>query len=287
MLKKSLSILNKILIIFSYFCHKDDYEGCQRKGGQMREGAAVQHSSLIVKVAERTAEIEQAMQLRYQSFIQDGGAAGSEGSAGMERDEYDAYCDHLIVVDEEQGQVVGTYRLLPGKRAVGGIGFYSETEFQLADFRRFQPDTLELGRSCISPAYRNGRAIQLLWEGIARYVNEHAMRYLIGCASMKPSHQEEVNEVYSSIRKCGISCDHFGIQPRPSHRITGLQEVDVSYSHKELIKRLPPLLKGYVWLGAKIAGEPACDPLFQTTDFFVLLETTSITDKYKRHFLHK
>lgn len=265
----------------------DDCEGCQRKGGQMREGAAVRHSSLIVKVAERTEEIEQAMQLRYQSFIPEGDPTGTEGSVGMERDEYDAYCDHLIVVDEENGQVVGTYRLLPGKRAAGAIGFYSETEFLLADFRRFQPDTLELGRSCISPAYRNGRAIQLLWEGIARYVNEHALRYLIGCASMKPSHQQEVNEVYSLVRKSGIHCDHFGIQPRPSHRIPGLQEVEVSCSHKELIKRLPPLLKGYVWLGAQIAGEPAYDPLFQTTDFFVLLETTNISEKYKRHFLHR
>ena len=48
---------------------------------------------------------------------------------------------------------------------------------------------------------------------------------------------------------------------------------------------VPPLLKGYLRLGAWIGGEPAHDPDFDCADFYVLLSLDRINPRYMRHFL--
>ncbi len=246
-----------------------------------------QQNPLVVRLAERTDEIEQAFRLRYEVFVEEEGNTNLITDTGLERDAYDEYCDHLIVEDLNAGRVVGTYRLLPGRRALQNGGFYSETEFDLTSFSGSKWNSLELGRSCVASDYRNGRAIQMLWEGIADYIRKEGYRYLIGCASLHSSGTQETNEVYSMLAKSGMITDRFGIRPLDTHRVQGLSLLPMDLNEKEMYRRLPPLLKGYCWLGAEIGGEPAYDPAFDTTDFFIVLEADKIAGKYKRRFLGK
>ncbi|WNR42272.1 GNAT family N-acetyltransferase [Paenibacillus roseipurpureus] len=246
---------------------------------------APQPAKLAVKLASNTGEIEQAMRLRYQVFVEEENNFRMLNERKLESDDFDAYCDHLIVQDLETEEVVGTYRLLPGDRAVEGIGFYSETEFDLSAYAQRKKQSLELGRSCVAPPYRDGRTIQLLWEGIAGYSSENGFSHLIGCASVHFAQMEALNEIYSLLRLKQVWTDRYGIQPLPSYRITGLSQIELSGSEKELFRKLPPLMKGYQWLGAEIAGDPAYDELFGTVDFFIVLEKEKVTRRYKRHFL--
>ncbi|OXM87906.1 GNAT family N-acetyltransferase [Paenibacillus rigui] len=245
-----------------------------------------QQSHLSVMLASRSEEIEQAMRLRYQVFVEEEKNMRLLNENGLEQDVYDAYCDHLIVKDVELDQVIGTYRLLPGDRALTGIGFYSETEFTLAGYEERKAQSLELGRSCIHPDYRGGKAIQMLWEGIASYITERNHHYLIGCASVHFQSLMELNAIYSMLRAKQVITDRYGIEPLPSHRIQGLQTVELECSEKELFRRLPPLMKGYQWLGAEIGGEPAYDAIFDTVDFLIVLEKDRVTRRYKKHFLN-
>ncbi|MFC4768273.1 GNAT family N-acetyltransferase [Effusibacillus consociatus] len=206
-----------------------------------------QVSSLSVKIAKSAAEIEKALRLRYKVFVEEARNINLFNEAGIERDEYDAYCDHLIVEDLESGQVVGTYRLLPGDRASLNLGFYSETEFDLSGFQEYKPFTLELGRSCIAEEYRGSRAIQMLWEGIADYITEHGHKYLIGCASVEMKNLLELNELYSMLKAKGVITDRFGIRPLETHRIEGLQSIEIDADDKTVFRKLPPLMKGYQW----------------------------------------
>lgn len=240
---------------------------------------------LSVKLAETLEDLERAYRLRYQVFVEEAGNERLANEEKVEQDRFDLYCDHLIVTDMDKDEVVGTYRLLPGDRAVDNIGFYSETEFDLRAFDEYKRNTLELGRSCIAPNYRNGKAIQLLWAGIARYIQQQNFQYLIGCASVPLSSVEELNEIYSMLKIHGILKDRYGIQPLNTHRVTGLQDLPIECSEKEMIRRLPPLMKGYQWLGAEIGGEPAYDPVFHTYDFLIILDTAKVTRRYRRHFL--
>ncbi|TMV46882.1 GNAT family N-acetyltransferase [Paenibacillus mesophilus] len=249
------------------------------------ESLQLQRAPLAVKLAERTDEIEQAFRLRYQVFAEEERNANLYNESAMERDRFDDYCDHLIVTDLETDTVIGTYRLLPGPRAMQHGGFYSETEFDLSGFGAYKWKSLELGRSCIAPAYRDGKAIQLLWEGIADYVKRSNYSYLIGCASVAAPTIGFVNELYSLLASGNLITDRFGIRPLETHRINELRAADVAFSEKELYRKLPPLMKGYRWLGAEIAGEPAYDPLFRTADFFIVLETANMTSRYRRRFM--
>ncbi|MBE1441819.1 MULTISPECIES: GNAT family N-acetyltransferase [unclassified Paenibacillus] len=243
-----------------------------------------QSSNLSVKLATHSDELEQALRLRYQVFVEEEKNMRLLNDTGLEQDEYDTYCDHLIVKDMDLDQVVGTYRLLPGERALTANGFYSETEFDLSLFQEHKARSLELGRSCIDPAYRGGKAIQMLWEGIARYIADRDIQYLIGCASVHLHSLEELNLIYSMLRNKQVITDRFGIRPLPTHRIQGLECSEYELTDKELFRRLPPLMKGYQWLGAEIGGDPAYDELFDTVDFFIVLEKDRVTRKYRKHF---
>lgn len=252
----------------------------------IRMGNAQPHSlPFEVKLAYRSDEIEQALRLRYQVFVEEERNLRLMNDSGLEQDRYDEFCDHLIVKDLNSQAVVGTYRLLPGPRVLQHCGFYSETEFDLSRYEDYKWNTLELGRSCVAAEYRNGRVIQLLWEGIADYIKQKGYRYLIGCASLHMGTIKELNELYTMLAVNHVITDRFGITPLETHRIPGLQLVNMELGEKELFRRLPPLMKGYKWLGAEIGGEPAYDEIFDTADFFIILEAEKITNSYKKKFL--
>jgi putative hemolysin len=88
------------------------------------------------------------------------------------------------------------------------------------------------------------------------------------------------------LRKKQVLTDRYGIAPLESHRIRGLQEIETELTDKEVFRKLPPLMKGYQWLGAEIGGDPAYDALFDTVDFFIILEKDRVTRRYKKHFLN-
>jgi len=246
--------------------------------------APAQAPILTLKLAQSCSEIEEALRLRYRVFVEEANNQALSHPSGLEQDEYDAICDHLIVRDQNTAEVVGTYRLLPGERALRYRGFYSETEFDLSAFQAYKSGALELGRSCVSAAYRGTRVIQMLWGGIAEYLSDHPHTHLIGCASLHLADLPDISEFYSMLKQHAMITDRFGIAPLETHRIQDLALRPSGCSEKELLRRLPPLLKGYRWMGAEIAGEPAYDPVFDTTDFFVVFATAQMTRRYQRHF---
>lgn len=111
-------------------------------------------------------------------------------------------------------------------------------------------------------------------------------QYLIGCASVHVDSLENLNAIYSMLRFKQVITDRYGIQPLESHHIPGLQQMPTELNEKEIFRKLPPLMKGYQYLGAEIGGDPAYDKLFETVDFFIVLEKDRLARKYKRHFLN-
>ena len=236
-----------------------------------------------VRLANTDEEVEKALRLRYQVFVEDE-RADLENDSHIEMDKFDQYCHHLIVKRLDTQEVIGTYRLLLGLKAIGGIGLYSEEEFDLAFFRPWLPYTVELGRSCVMPEWRGGRVISLLWEGIARYVLEHNVKYLVGCASISKSSLNNLDEIYSYLKQ-NYNFNNMIIKPRSLYKVENLKEVPLITEEKRLFRQLPPLIKGYLRAGAKICGEPAFDPVFNTIDFFLIFDRSKIVNKYKQNYL--
>lgn len=222
-------------------------------------------------------ELRAAQRLRYNVFTEDMGAQLSTRIPGVDEDIFDAYCDHLIVRDRVTDEVVGTYRILSPQRAKVLGCYYSESEFFLNRLDRIRSQLVELGRSCVHPDYRSGGVIMLLWSALAQYMKQHGYEYLIGCVSV--SMRDGGHQAASLFRKLeGKYMAAAEYQVFPKHAVP-LERLDCGIEIEP-----PPLVKGYLRLGAQVCGNPAWDPDFNTADFLMLMRMSAMHPRYAKHF---
>ena len=246
--------------------------------------------NLEIRLAETAAEIEAAQRLRYQVFYDEMNAIPSIETARLRRDAdpFDAYCDHLLVIDLEkpgpQPFICGTYRLLRRAVATENEGFYSAGEFDLATLLRQPGEVVELGRSCVHRDYRSGAVMQLLWRGIADYLSHYNITLMFGCGSLPGTDAEALMPALSYLH-------HFHLAPsdlRPralDDRYVGIDRVPLTrLDQKAARDMLPPLIKGYMRLGGFIGDGAVIDHQFNTTDVCIIVPTDHITEKYHRHY---
>ncbi len=236
-------------------------------------------SHLHVSLAQCESEIREAQKLRYRVFAEELGARLNCREPGVDHDLYDPYCEHLIVRDEENGRIVGTYRILSPQAARRVGGYYSENEFDLTRLQLLREGMVEIGRSCIDPDYRSGATIALLWSGLARYMAQGGYRHLIGCASIGMADGgHAAASLYHGLgaHLAPIEYRVFPRHPLPLERLFDGRPAE-----------MPPLIKGYLRAGAWIGGEPAWDPDFNTADLLILMPMSRVDQRYARHFLER
>ena len=244
---------------------------------------------LEVRLARSGAELAEAQALRYRIFYDEMGARPTAAMAKSERDfdAHDSICDHLLVIDtgSSRPEIVGTYRLLRQSVAAASGGFYSAGEYDLSPLIRNSAGAgqlLELGRSCVAPEHRNSATISLLWRGIASYLSAHGISHMFGCASLhgtNPAHHAaELSYLH-----------HHHLAP-PELRARALAYVPMNrlpaagYDLRAAQRDLPPLLKGYLRLGAMIGDGAFVDEQFNTVDVFVVMPVERITSRYLDRF---
>lgn len=243
----------------------------------MAEIIGAQGSGYSLLVATSPEEVEAAQRLRYRVFAEELGAT-VHGPDGLDTDEFDPFCDHLMVRHDATGDIVGTYRMMPPERAAACGKLYSDTEFDLSALDELRPSLVETGRSCVHADHRTGAVVSLVWTGIARYIVLSGHRYLAGCASVPLSDGGSyAASVWDMLREKHYAPEERRVTPRHPWSADGIERVD------RLV--LPPLVKGYLRLGAKVCGPPAHDPEFNVVDFFVLLDTQSVDERYVKFFL--
>ena len=234
------------------------------------------HYSLLV--ARDDAEVRAAQRLRHLVFAEELGARLPTTVAGLDVDEFDEFCDHLVVRDETSGEIVGTYRMLPPERAAEAGGLYSETEFDLSALAGIRGALVETGRSCVHPDHRTGAVVGLVWAGIARYLLLSGHSWLAGCASVPLfDGGSTAAGVWDVVRRKHLAPPEYGVTPR--------RPWDVAAVPAPARPVVPPLLRGYLRLGAWVCGRPAHDPDFAVADFFVLLSLERVDRRYLTFFL--
>lgn len=236
---------------------------------------------LFVELADGPEAVREAQALRYRVFGEELGATLKDGPSGLDVDELDDYCHHLLVRETGTGQVIGCTRLLNRADARRFGRFYSEGEFDLGPIPELPGNLLEVGRTCISAECRHGAAIAVLWSGVASYVRLHAIDYLFGCASMPLGQNDwQAAAIMNRLRRHAMAPDHLRVTPRlPLRAAEGPDTV--------LDAPLPTLLKAYVRLGALACGEPCRDPDFEVADVLMLLDVAALNPSYARHFLER
>lgn len=250
-----------------------------------------QTDRFIVKLAENHEEVEKAQRLRYEVFnLEQGRGLESAGKYGIDFDEFDKYCLHILVIDKETDSVKGTYRIHLGSIANSAKGFYSSKEFEIKGLYGIASKCMELGRTCISPDFRTGAAIAFLWTAIVELLNRAKLTHMLGCVSLEATEPKIGWAIYEYLAEKGLLSDEFSVIPRPGFRLPrpSKREIRRVLSDNNMVKKfIPPLFKGYLRLGASICGEPALDREFGTIDYFIMVDITKVPERYTRHFKYK
>jgi putative hemolysin len=271
-----------------------------RAGGTDRYEAAIANglplgriATLEVRLARSAIEVEAAQRVRYRVFYEEMGARAGEALAIDRRDadRFDAICDHLLVIDTalpggDLDRIVGTYRLLRDEVARANGGFYSVDEFELEALvaRHPQRRFMELGRSCVLPEYRSKRSIGVLWQGIWAYVNHHGIDVMAGCASFPGTVPAAHAEALSFLAHHCRPTPDWDVRAVPGrHTAMDLMPKE-AVNARAALNALPPLIKGYLRLGAKIGDGCVVDHEFRTTDVFVILPVDTISQRYIDHY---
>ena len=239
-------------------------------------GTQVEPSQLYTSFARNASELEEAQRLRYKIFAAEMGANLSS-TDGYDRDPFDEFCEHLLIRDSETNEVVGTYRILNPTMAKKAGGYYSNNEFDLSRLENLFDRTVEVGRACVHPDYRNGGTITMLWGGLAKYMQANRYEYMIGCGSVGMADGGHMAaSLYHSLKEKYLAPAEYRVFPRCPLPLEALAtDMEVT---------CPALIKGYLRIGAYICGEPAWDPDFNSADMLVMLPLSRINRRYAAHF---
>jgi L-ornithine Nalpha-acyltransferase len=252
--------------------------------------------SLEVRLARKKREIRRAQRLRYKVFYEEMSATPGALAMLSRRDEdaYDPIFDHLLVIDRgdpakkgwRRSQVVGTYRVLRQEVADLHDGFYTQGEYDIAPLIHSKPDYsfIELGRSCVLKPYRNRRTLELLWQGVWSYVREHGADVMIGCASFAGTDPSAHKLALSFLHHTALAPEEWRVRAHEHLRVDMNMMPAEAVNLRAAVKALPPLIKGYLRLGAYIGDGAVIDHQFGTTDVLIIMPVESIKTRYFAHF---
>lgn len=251
--------------------------------------------ALEVRLAQKKQDVKRAQKLRYRVFYEHGTAIADATTmlARRDKDAFDRICDHLLVIDHAakptlsgKQPVVGTTRLLRQEVASGNHGFYTEGEFDISGVIERHPDLrfLELGRSCVLPRYRNKRTLELLWQGIWSYVRHHRVDVMIGCASFDGIDPERLALPLSFLHHYASAPDGWRASANGSRYVDMNRMTKEAVDPKLALRQLPPLIKGYLRLGATIGDGAVIDYQFGTIDVLIVMPVAAIKTRYIEHF---
>ena len=253
---------------------------------------------LEVRLARKAAEVRAAQALRFRVFYEEMGARADAEALATRRDvdRFDRFCDHVLVLDHDHMEVrpfrkprpriVGTYRLLRQEVADRNGGFYSAAEFDIAPVleRHRGLRFLELGRSCVLKPYRTKRTVELLWHGIWTYVLRHRIDVMIGCASLEGTDPDRLALPLSFLHHHAPAPAEWRADARPDRAVRMDRLPADAVDVRAALHALPPLIKGYLRLGATVGSGAVVDPQFGTTDVLIVLPVSAISSRYVNYY---
>lgn len=247
-----------------------------------------------VRLAKDAGDLLAAQRLRYRVFVQELGGSGPlvDHEAGIERDEFDPFFDHLLLIDENlaaagHDYVVGVYRLLPSDRLAQSGRFYSEAEYDLTALKATGRRLLELGRSCVHPDYRGGSAMLLMWNALADYVLEREIEILFGVASFHGTDVQALAQPLAYLHHNHLAPPLLRVRARPGHAQAMNLLLPDQIDRKAAMAGTPALIKAYLRLGGFVGEGAWIDHAFNTTDVCLVMDTEIMSAKHRKFYVRK
>ncbi|HEX3546024.1 MAG TPA: GNAT family N-acyltransferase [Mycobacterium sp.] len=231
------------------------------------------------------ALIEAAQCLRHDVFTSEPGFALTGATDGRDADRFDEFCDHLLVREDNSGELVGCYRMLPPPGAIAAGGLYTATEFDVQNLDPLRPSLVEMGRAVVREDHRNGGVVLLMWAGILAYLDRCGYDYVAGCVSVpvcgtnEDTAGSQIRGVRDFVRRRHAAPAEYTVYPYRPVTVDGKALDDITPPARVAV---PALMRGYLRLGAQVCGDPAHDPDFGVGDFPALLDKRQADTRYLR-----
>lgn len=245
--------------------------------------------SLSTRLAKNENEVGEAQRIRHRVFCEEHGAQSAESglNSGLERDAHDELCDHLLVLEAgDDEKIIGTQRFFLSHPGSKRCRFYSQNEFDVVSLANRHNDLtfMELGRSCILPDYRSKRTMELMWQGTWAYAVQNKVDVMIGCASFHARSVDEISNQLSFLSQVACTDDAWHVDAS-SGNVCQIEALDLSSDEcRQALRKLPPLVKGYLRLGAMFSTQAVLDPEFGTIDVLVVLPIERISERYLKYY---
>jgi putative hemolysin len=249
------------------------------------------------RLAQTDDDVITAQKLRHRVFMEEGSARANDAAEGRDSDRFDAASDHLLVLKSptpglpcafplQDGDLVGTYRLIRPGPGAAPAAFYSSCEYDLAPLlqRKDNLSFLELGRSCVRSDMRAEPVAELLWQGIWNYVRANRIDVMMGCASFEGTDPDAHAEGLSYLAHHAKAPEDWRVTPLPERHVDMNRKAIDTLDSRAALRALPPLIKGYVKLGCHVGEGAVIDPAFNSTDVLILLPVAAINPRYFAYF---
>lgn len=245
------------------------------------ESAALRGPRYSLLLSTDPTLIDAAQRLRHRVFTTEPGYTLRADGDGRDADRFDEYCDHLLVREDTSGELVGCYRMLPPPGAIAAGSLYTATEFDVRALDELRPSLVEMGRAVVRADHRNGAVVLLMWAGILAYLDRCGYDYVTGCVSV-PTHGDgepgsQIRGVRDFVLRRHAAAPEHTVYPYRPVVLDGVGLDDIAPPTRPTI---PPLMRGYLRLGARVCGEPAHDPEFGVGDFPALLDKRQADTRY-------
>ncbi len=246
----------------------------------------IEKGPYVIKLAQTTDELIKTLSLRYAVY---GRFYKTHPPVSIDIDDYDKNADHIIVMNKESGDVLGTYRILCSDFV---SEYYTEREFNLDEITKLQKKFVEMGRATVSENARSGAVITLLWRGLGEYIQNVKADYLFGCATLWTQDFSYVSDVWSYFKEKKLFFEE-EIVPLDQNKIPSWSDLlkdkektkFTDEDFKAISKSLPPLFKSYIKAGAKFGLHPANDIKLQSVDFFTICKVDDLSDGIVKKYL--
>lgn len=227
------------------------------------------------RLAETPAEVEAAQRLRHLAFIEARGAAPRPD--GLDADDLDPHCDHMLVSDRRSGELVCVFRVLPLENGAEIARSYSARWYDLSALSDYPGRMVEMGRFCIRPGLSDPEILRTAWAAMTRYVDERGVQMLFGCSSFQGVDAERYMDAFALLKERHLAPPRWLPKVKAPKVFRFAKRLAPRRPDMRLAMRhMPPLLRTYLIMGGWVSDHAVIDEELNTLHVFTSVEVKSI-----------
>lgn len=221
------------------------------------------------RFAESQADIEVAQRLRFQGF--------RGNSEGLDKDQFDPICTHVLVEETKTGKLACCFRLLPLKGGAEIDRSYSAQYYDLSALETYEGNMVEMGRFCIDPEYRDPDVLRIAWGAMTAYVEDNDVELLFGCSSFSGTESDVYMDAFALLKERHLAPKRWLPRVKAPAVFNFANKLSLRKPNLKLaMKAMPPLLRTYLVMGGWVSDHAVVDRDLNTLHVFTGLEVKRV-----------